>query len=299
VRRDSGGDKAVSLRPADRLPIVRTALSANGLVFDDDAGSSPTADHHRPVVLIHAAVCDRRMWDGLPAPAGRRVVRMDLRGFGDSTSRPNGPFSHHLDVAGLIDELGIQAAHLVGVSMGAGIAAEVAMARPELARSLLLVAPGGPLRAGPPSPQLEAFWEAEEAALESGDIGAAVEANLRTWMDGPSRLPSDVDPELRARVSAMQRRAFEVTAGWADVEERLLDPRASGRLADIVTPTLVLVGDGDLADVRDTARTIAEGVARARLVEWPAVAHLPPMERPAEFALLAAGWFDESEGAEL
>jgi pimeloyl-ACP methyl ester carboxylesterase len=62
-----------------------------------------------------------------------------------------------------------------------------------------------------------------------------------------------------------------------------------------VTPTLVLVGDGDLADVRHTARTIAEGVAGARLVEWPAVAHLPPMERPAEFARLAAGWFDGVE----
>jgi pimeloyl-ACP methyl ester carboxylesterase len=164
---------------------VRTAVSTNGLVFDDDAGSSPTADH-RPVVLIHAAVCDRRMWDGLPAPAGRRVVRMDLRGFGDTTSRPNRPFSHHADIAGLLDELGIQAAHLVGVSMGAGIAAEVALARPELARSLLVVAPGGALRAGPPSTQLEALWEAEEAALESGDIRAAVEANLRTWWMGPA-----------------------------------------------------------------------------------------------------------------
>jgi 3-oxoadipate enol-lactonase len=187
---------------------VRTAVSTNGLVCDDDAGSSPTADHRRPVVLIHAAVCDRRMWDGLPAPAGRRVVRMDLRGFGDSTSRPNGPFSHHADVAGLLDELGIQAAHLVGVSMGAGVAAEIALARPDLARSLLLVAPGGALRAGPPSTQLEAFWEAEEAALESGDIRAAVEANLRTWVDGPGRLPSDVDPEFRASVGAMQRQAF-------------------------------------------------------------------------------------------
>jgi 3-oxoadipate enol-lactonase len=276
---------------------VRTAASTNGLVFDDDAGSSPTADHRGPVVLIHAAVCDRRMWDGLPTPAGRRVVRMDLRGFGDSTSRPSGPFSHHADVAALLDELGIQAAHLVGVSMGAGVAAEVALARPELARSLLLVAPGGALRAGPPSTQLEAFWEAEEAALESGDIHAAVEANLRTWVDGPGRLPSDVDPELRAKVGAMQQRAFEVTADWTDVEERLLDPRASGRLADIMKPTLILVGDGDLADVRDTARTIAEGVTGARLVDWPAVAHLPPMERPAEFARLAADWFDETEGA--
>jgi 3-oxoadipate enol-lactonase len=236
------------------------------------------------------------MWDDLlPALSARRVVRMDLRGFGDSTSRPDSPFSHHGDVATLLDGLGIRAAHLVGVSMGAGVAVEVALARPELVRSLLLVAPGGALRAGPPSLELEAFWEAEEAALESGDIDGAVEANLRTWVDGPDRSPLDVDPKLRARVGAMQKRAFELTADWADVEERLLEPRAAKRLAEIAAPTLVLAGDGDLTDIRETARRIAGDVARARLIEWPAVAHLPPLERPAEFARLALDWFVDAE----
>lgn len=278
---------------------MRTAVSANGLAFDaDDADASLSEDDRRPVVLIHAGVCDRRMWDDLmPALSGRRVVRMDLRGFGDSVSRPDASFSHPGDVATLLDELGIRAAHLVGVSMGAGVAAEVALARPELVRSLLLVAPGGALRVGLPSPDLEAFWEAEETALESGDIDGAVEANLRTWVDGPGRSPSDVDPKLRARVGAMQQRAFELTADWTDVEERLREPRAAGRLADIAAPTLVLVGDGDLADFRDTARRIAGEVAGARLVEWATVAHLPPMERPADFARLAAAWFADAERA--
>jgi 3-oxoadipate enol-lactonase len=276
---------------------VRTATAANGLAFDDDPGSAPPRDGRRPVVLIHAAICDRRMWDGLLAAlSGRRIVRMDLRGFGDSTSRPHGPFSHHGDVAGLMDELGVRAAHLVGVSMGAAVAAEIAIGRPELARSLLLVAPGGALMAGP-SEELEAFWEAEETALEAGDIDAAVEANLRTWVDGPARAPSDVDPELRALVGVMQKRAFELTADWTDVDERLLEPRARERLAEIAAPTLVLAGAGDLAVIRDTAQRIGDGVAGARLVEWPAVGHLPPLERPAEFVRLAAAWFDEAEQA--
>jgi pimeloyl-ACP methyl ester carboxylesterase len=238
------------------------------------------------------------MWDDLlPALSARRVVRMDLRGFGGSTARPNGPFSHHEDVATILDELGLRAAHLVGVSMGAGVAAEVALTRPELVRSLLLVAPGGALRAGPPSPELEALWEAEEAALESGDIDCAVEANLRTWVDGPDRSPVDMDPGLRARVGAMQKRAFELTADWADVEERALEPRAATRLAEIAAPTLVLAGAGDLADIRETARRIAADVAQTRLVQWPAVAHLPLLERPAEFARLALDWFVDAERA--
>jgi 3-oxoadipate enol-lactonase len=119
---------------------VPTAVSAKGLAFEaDDADSSLSAGDRRPVVLIHAGVCDRRMWDGLPALSGYRVVRMDLRGFGGSASRPDAPFSHHGDVATLLDELGIRAAHLVGVSMGAGVAAEIALARPDLVRSLRAV----------------------------------------------------------------------------------------------------------------------------------------------------------------
>jgi 3-oxoadipate enol-lactonase len=277
---------------------MRSAHSANGLAFDAEEGSLPSrsVDDRRPVVLIHAAVCDRRMWDELvPALSSRRVVRMDLRGFGDSTSRPDVPLSHHEDVAALLDELRIRAAHLVGVSMGAGVAAEVALARPKLVGSLLLVAPGGWLMTGPPSAELEAFWEVEEAALERGDLDAAVEANLRTWVDGPGRSPSDVDPRLRAAVGTMKRRAFELTAGWDDVEERVLEPRARERLREIKAPLLVLVGGGDLVDIRDSARRTANEVSSARLVEWSDVAHLPPMERPADFAGLAGSCFDEVE----
>jgi pimeloyl-ACP methyl ester carboxylesterase len=47
--------------------------------------------------------------------------------------------------------------------------------------------------------------------------------------------------------------------------------------------------------IRDTARRIVQEVSAARLVEWSDVAHLPPMERPADFARLAASWFDEVE----
>lgn len=88
----------------------------------------------------------------------------------------------------------------------------------------------------------------------------------------------------------MQRRAFEVTADWDDVEERELEPPALDRLAEIRTPTLALVGALDLQAINDAARRVVSGIAGARRVDWPDVAHLPSMERPDAFLVLLRDW---------
>ena len=100
-----------------------------------------------PVVLIHAGVADRRMWDPQRAALTHHhdVVRLDLRGFGESTERPEDGWSYTADVAATLASLGVDRAHLVGCSMGAGVAVELALMVPGLAASLLLVAPGGAL----------------------------------------------------------------------------------------------------------------------------------------------------------
>jgi pimeloyl-ACP methyl ester carboxylesterase len=92
----------------------------------------------------------------------------------------------------------------------------------------------------------------------------------------------------------MQRRAFEVTAGWDDIEERELDPAALDRLGEIRVPTLVLVGSLDLETVQEAARRVADGIPGARLVRWPDTAHLPSMERPDDFLLLLRDWLTSS-----
>ena len=95
--------------------------------------------------------------------------------------------------------------------------------------------PGGSLVAEL-TPDLRAFIETEKATLESGNLGDAVVARLTWWVDGHRREAGDVDPAVSDLVRQMQRRAFEVTAGWADIEERELDPagldRRQGRQLD-------------------------------------------------------------------
>ena len=69
-----------------------------------------------PVVLIHAGVADRRMWDPLwsTLTAERDVVRLDLRGFGESATRPRGVLSPVVDLVDTLTEVGIDRCHLVG-----------------------------------------------------------------------------------------------------------------------------------------------------------------------------------------
>src|SRR4051794_24141984 len=163
-----------------------------------------------PIVPVHSGIADRRMWDPQWASfaAVGRAIRYDARGYGE-TLPPAGAWSHHADLLDLLDELGVGRAHLVGTSMGAGVAVEAELARPRAVASLFLVAPGGALL-GDAADSLRQVWHEEIEALDRGDLDAAVEVNLRAWVDGPSRARDAVDPEVRAFVGRMQRDAFEL-----------------------------------------------------------------------------------------
>jgi 3-oxoadipate enol-lactonase len=270
-----------------------TAFTANGIAYDR---AGPRGE--LPVVLLHAGVADRGMWDPVwPELTGERdTVRLDLRGFGESADRPAGALSHPGDVLSMLSELGVDRCHLVGASFGAGVAVEVALAGPPVAASLLLAAPGGSLLAEM-TPDLRAFIDAEGAALARHDLDAAVEANLAWWAEGPRRSADQVDPSLRDRVRRMQRRALEVTAGWDDVEELELDPPALGRLGEVKVPVLVLAGGADLDTVLDAAARVTAGIPGARRVDWPDAGHLPSLEDPAAFTSLLLDWVKQGPTA--
>ena len=143
------------------------------------------------------------------------------------------------DVLDTLAEVGIDRSHLVGAPSAPTWPSRPSrpLARPRQVASLLLSPPGGLLIAEL-RPDLRAFIETEKAALARGDLGDAVEANLTWWVNGPNRGARDVDPTARELVRQMQRRAFEVTAGWDDLQERELDPAALDRLTEIRVSTL-------------------------------------------------------------
>lgn len=245
-------------------------------LHDEVAGDGPA------LVLVHAGICDSRMWDPqwTAFPRGHRTIRYDLRGFGRSPLTP-GAFSHAGDLATLLDGLGVERAALVAASFGGQVALELAVARPDLVG--LLVLAGASLPGHDWSPTVRAFFAEEEAALERGDLDAAVEANLRTWVDG-TRRPGVVDPQVREAVGRMQRRAFELQLPFMGAdEEEDLEPDWPDRIGKLQVPALVLVGDHDQPDIQVIAERLARELPQARSATITAAAHLLSMERPAEF----------------
>ena len=177
--------------------------------------------------------------------------------------------------------------------MGARVALEVALARPELVRVLVLVEPGGPGHEW--SDHVKSSWEEEEAALAAGDLDAAVEVNLRTWVDGPRRRPEDVAAGVRDRVAEMQRQAFDLQMPVLETaREELLVPDVAERLGELEVPTLVIVGEEDVADIELIAERLVREIPDARLATIADAAHVPSMERPEEFDALVLGFLEST-----
>jgi 3-oxoadipate enol-lactonase len=231
------------------------------------------------VLLLHAGIADSRMWrpqvEVLEA-SGYRVIAPDLRGFEDRRL-DSAPFSHLRDAEESLDGPGA----VVGCSLGGRVALELALHRPDLVERLVLIAPGLPGWSW--SQATRAGWAAEEAAFDAGDFDTAAEASVRMWVDGANRSPDEVDAEFRAAVTAMVLRSYEMQQGAWEAgaeEEHVLDPPIGGRLDEIRCPTLVLVGEKDVADMQAIAAHVADSIEEAQLVAIKDTSHLPSLERP-------------------
>ncbi len=243
------------------------------------------------LVFLHAGIADSRMWDAEFAslPAGHRFVRVDLRGFGRSKHAP-GTFSYHQDVLRVLDSLEIARATVVGCSFGSSVALDLALAHPERVERLVLVSPS--VGDGDSSEAIRASGEREEAALERGDLDAAVEENLRMWVDGPHRSPGEVDPGLRRFVGTMLRASFDIPTPDGVALARL-DPPARDRLREVRARTLVVAGSLDVEHVLSVARRLTAEIPGARLEIIEGAAHLPTLEKPREWGRLLGAFLRE------
>lgn len=245
-----------------------------------------------PVALIHAGVSDSRMWGPQlrSFPTAHTVLRVDLPGFGRSPIESS-PVSFRGAVQEALDAAGIERAALVGVSLGGNTALELALEAPDRVSALVLVGAGLPDHEW--SEQVLSFFAEEEEALERGDLDAAVDANVRTWLAGPNRSLDAIDPEIRELVADMQRRSFELQKDWPDLRGVRLDPPASERLGEVEAPTLVLTGDEDVPDIHQIADRLAAEIPGAKRATIPDAAHLPNLERPNEFDRIVLAFLKE------
>ncbi|MGW5556338.1 alpha/beta fold hydrolase [Micromonospora sp. NPDC003944] len=250
-------------------------ITVNGAsIAYDEAGSGS------PVVLLHAGIADRRMWRGqVSALAARhRVIVPDLRGYGDS-ELPPAPFTHHEDVVGLLDALGLPRTALVGCSFGGAVAIDTALAHPDRVSALALFDTA--VSGNEWSDEANDLWDDLVGEVDPDDFVAGAAGEVRFWVVGPGRQPEDVDPELVAFAQEMDQRALAAELALGAIEVGELTPPAIGRLGELKIPVLVTAGAADVPDISRLADRIAAEVPGAvRLPDVPDAAHLLPLERP-------------------
>ncbi len=268
-------------------------------------------DNGPPLVFVHGLSGSWPNWlEQLPVFAGRseidgpqlgkhRVIAMDLPGFGHSPMPRDeitiSSYARLLD--GLFDELDIDAATLVGNSMGGFISAELAIAFPQRVERLVLVSPAGlstyrnpgATRALPALHRSQRIVAAYTAWLASKSETVTQRPLLRNATLGlvtahPSRLP--------AALAAEQLRGAG-KPGFMQALEANLNYDFRDRLPEIACPTLIVWGDHDrVISVRDAA-VYAELIPGSRKVVYEDTGHMSMLERPAAFNALLRDFLRE------
>lgn len=223
-----------------------------------------------PILFIHGFTLDRRMWRPQVEELSSRfrVVTYDVRGFGSSPA-PNGPYRHCDDAAALLDELGIERAVVVGHSVGAHQALELALEHPHRVAGLVSICMSG--LAGVPFPQhVQDTFAAVRRAAREDDLDEAKRLWLRSgWFE-------DASPEALAMVRDY--------SGWHwtnDNPVRPVTPPAAERLADVKVPALVISGARDLPYNTTIAGVLASRLPNASALRLERAGHLANLDEPA------------------
>ena len=251
------------------MPRVR----ANGIELEYDTFGRPGA---APLLLIGGLGTQLITWDEefceLLAGRGFHVVRFDNRDAGLSTW-PEGEYTLDDmadDAAGLLDALGVPAAHLVGASMGGFIAQLVALNHPERVLSLtsMISGPNGE-DAVPPTPEAQALLLTPVPPTLEERVELALVAK-RTLL-GPDD-PYD-EPYERAKAVQAIERAYHPSGFARQLRAIVAAPGRLERLHTLRVPTLVVHGDADILVPVENGRKVAAAIPGARLLEIPGMGH--------------------------
>lgn len=229
------------------------------------------------VILIHGFAMDTRIWDmQFDLFAERfRVVRYDLRGFGKS-DLPKAQYSTLDDLRIMMDQLSIEKACIIGISLGGSLAVEFALTCPERVTALVLA--GSTLRGYPYSDDyVKEFLHYRRIARREG-IAVAQEEML----GNPLLRSIAKKPVLFSPVKAMIRdySGFH----WLKHDpHRVFYPPVIERLGEITCPVQIIVGQHDIPDLQGVADRLIREIGHARSIVLPNVGHIVNMEAPERF----------------
>lgn len=232
----------------------------------------------RPVVLLHGLGNTLYSWEGVARSLRTtyRVIRYDLRGSGASgvPSGPYEPTDFTADLRGLLDELEVESAHVVGHSLGSLIAARLAADRPERVRSVSLVGTGPGIPEDEEADRLAVARSVEEDGMatlpDTESVGAFSDHELATR------------PELLGLYHELLR--SNDPAGYAAALRGMVAFDLEDRLAGIGAPALLVVGEADTTTPPVGAFLVARQLEDAHVVVFPDVGHLVPLTAPKDLA---------------
>lgn len=225
-----------------------------------------------PLVLLHSLGTAAHVWDEQAAELSRsfRVIRPDLRGHGLTTCTP-GPYSMELfadDLAALLDALGVNQAHIGGISIGGIIAQAFAAAYPERAASLLLV---DTAMAIPPAQS----WTERAAKVRAEGIASIADAVIARWVT-----PAFINTAPTEGLRAMLLRT--PAEGYAASAQAIAAADLSASTGRLKLPTLIIVGDQDQSTPVASAQALNQAITGSSLVIIENAAHIPLVEKPKE-----------------
>jgi pimeloyl-ACP methyl ester carboxylesterase len=233
-----------------------------------------------PVVLLHGGAMDLRMWDDqVPALAAHhRVIRVDARGHGRSET-PTTPFRQCDDIAELLGKLGVERAALVGLSMGAGAATDTTLEYPHLV-SHLVVCGAGTNEPAFGDPWIVDLQRRMAEAQQRLDAAAWIDLFIKMGVVGPYR------EEMDETVLARCREMITDTVRNHVRPDAVAPSHVRGsweRLGEISVPALGIIGSLDAVDHQEMVDRFVAAVPGAQKAVIDGAAHMPNMERPAEF----------------
>jgi pimeloyl-ACP methyl ester carboxylesterase len=225
-----------------------------------------------PLLLIHGLGYARWGWEPVVELLARSfdVILFDNRGIGESDAPP-GPYTVAElagDAAQVLDEAGVEAAHVAGTSLGGMVAQELALGRPERVEKLVLACthPGGPQAFPMPSRTVELMQ---------------ARATLREYVE--NALEPDPRGELVDRILGHRERTAQSYEPWAAQAAAGATFDAADRLGGLNAPTLVQHGDGDVVVDPRNGDLLVELIPDARLSIYAGCGHLFMWQEPKRF----------------
>ena len=249
-------------------------IKANGIQMNYElSGKKET-----PVVaLSHSLGSSLVMWDPQmdSLKPHFRVLRYDIRGHGLSEA-PVGPYTLDIlgdDAIGLLDALGIEKVHWIGLSMGGMIGQCIALNHADRLKSLALCDTASVIPA-----EAQPIWQERIDIVLNKGMKAQLEPIMERWFT-PSFL------SLNSPMLSLIRKQFSATpvVGYIGCIEAIRKLNYLGRLAEIKMPTLIMVGEDDPGTPVAASGAMHERIKSSKLVVLPSARHLSNVEQPEAF----------------